>query len=1092
MARRRGHTLRGGAVVLVAALVATGFAGHATAQPTPPADPLTPAPPTAPWPALAERDRVDPDLLAMDGTATAFVELTERPLVDVYAEQRRNRATTEQTAQAVRANRDRMSQQADRVVKALGSGGTELYRTSNALSGLMVSGEARKLAALGELPEVRSVRRSLPTGRMNASAAQLTKAVTAWKSTGRLGENIRIGIVDDGVDYTHATFGGPGTKAAYKAIDSTKTDPSYFPTAKVVGGTDLAGDDYDASGRFGSRTPKPDPNPLACGQHGTHVAGTAAGYGVNGDGSTFKGDYNTLGGQQLAGMRIGPGTAPKAKIYAYKVFGCKGSTSVTSKAMDLVLDPNGDGDFSDRLDVVNLSLGTDFGTPDTPENKIIKTLAEHGVLVVAANGNGGDINDVGGSPANAPSTLAVANTRDAYALRDGLDVTAPSTVAGRKAGQYSSEYTGFDSLDLTRQVVTMSDEANKDGCKAYSASDKAAAADKIVWLDWDDDDATRKCGSAVRANNAEAAGAKAVLLPSTVFEFTAGIAGNKNVPMFQLTRQASEQLRPVLGQLSVRLRGSLRGSTPNVEPKIADTVTPSSSRGGRGPAVKPDVAAPGDTISSAKAGSGNEVLVLGGTSMASPHVAGIAALVRQAHPDWSPEEVKASVMNTATATITAAADKKVAEGPQRVGSGRVDALAAQQNQILAMADDDSRSVSVSFGTVEVIDRVRATRTVKVVNKGDRAARVKIDYVAATKMPGVRYEVTPNELELGPKLTRTFTVTLRIDDARMLRKAIDPTMDEKQGGKARQFLADSSGWLTVTPNGGSPLRVPVYAAPKPVAQMTAQKLDVGAQRLVSLTGRALDQGTGGQAYRSLVSVFELHGSSPQQRECGGTVVDNCTINQTARGGDLRWFGANSTPQGLVTFGIATWGDWASLGGNTVPFIDIDTNGDNKPDRRVEVGRQPQTDLLLAQTRDLTNRQPDGTYALIEAQPVNTQYGDVDTNVYDTNVIALPTSLKALGIAPGATSAPLKYVIGVRGYYVAPSDSDGLLDTSGTPVTYDPLKPGVVIGSAPAVAHLARDRATLQVKPGPGTTPKELLVLHHHNLRGQRAALVPMQP
>ncbi|SDN36340.1 S8 family serine peptidase [Allokutzneria albata] len=1090
MALRRGRqALRGGAVVLVAALAATGFAGHATAQTTP-ADGLSPAAPTGPWPKVAERDRVDPALLAADGTATAFVELTERALIDVYAEQRRDRATPDQSAKAVRANRERMNQQADRVVAALGSGGQELYRTANALNGVMLSGEARKLAALGKLPEVRSVRRHMPTERMNASAAQLTKAVNAWKATGRLGDDIRIGIVDDGVDYTHATFGGPGTKEAYKAIDSTKVDSSYFPTAKVVGGTDLAGNDYDSSGRYGSRTPKPDPNPLACGAHGTHVAGTAAGFGVNADGSTFKGDYNALGGDQLAAMRIGPGTAPKAKIYAYKVFGCKGSTSVTAKAMDLVLDPNGDGDFSDRLDVVNLSLGTDFGTPDTPDNKIMKTLAEHGVLVVAANGNGGDINDVGGSPANAPSTLAVANTRDAYALRDGLDVTAPSTVAGRRTGQYSSEYTGYDSLDLTRQVVTMSDDANKDGCKAFSDADKAKVADKIVWLDWDDNDATRKCGSAVRANNAEAAGAKAILLPSTVFEFTAGIAGNKNVPMFQLTRQASEQLRPALGQLSVRLRGSLRGSTPNVEPRIADTVTPSSSRGGRGPAVKPDVAAPGDTISSAKSGSGNEVLVIGGTSMASPHVAGIAALVRQAHPDWTPEEVKASVMNTATATVTAAADKQIAEGPQRVGSGRVDALAAQQNQVLAMADDASQSVSVSFGTVEVIDRVRATRTVKVVNKSDKPVSVAIDYVAATKMPGVRYEVTPSELGLGPKLTRTFTVTLRIDDARMLRKVIDPTMDAKQGGKARQFVADASGWLTVTPKGGSALRVPVYAAPKPVAQLSAQKLEVGAQRLVQFTGRGLDQGKGSEAYRSLASVFELHGSSQQMRDCGGAVVDNCTINQTARGGDLRWFGANSNQQGLVTFGIATWGDWASIGGNTVPFVDIDTTGDGRPDRRVEAGRQPQTDLVLSQTRDLTRRDPDGSFPLIEAQPVNTQYGDVDTNIYDTSVIALPTTVKALGIPAGATSAPLKYVVNVRGYYVAPSDSDGLVDTSGTPVAFDPLKPGVIIGSAPAVAHVARDRSTLQVKPGPGTVPRELLILHHHNARGQRAGLIAM--
>src|SRR5688500_16444564 len=143
MALRRGRqALRGGAVVLVAALTATGLAGHASAQTTP-ADGLAPVAPTGPWPKLAERERIDPALRATDGTATAFVELTERALIDVYAEQRRNRASGELTAQAVRASRDRMNKQADRVVAALGSGGQELYRTGNALNGVMLSGEAR-------------------------------------------------------------------------------------------------------------------------------------------------------------------------------------------------------------------------------------------------------------------------------------------------------------------------------------------------------------------------------------------------------------------------------------------------------------------------------------------------------------------------------------------------------------------------------------------------------------------------------------------------------------------------------------------------------------------------------------------------------------------------------------------------------------------------------------------------------------------------------------------------------------------------------------------------------------------------------------
>jgi subtilisin family serine protease len=75
-----------------------------------------------------------------------------------------------------------------------------------------------------------------------------------------------------------------------------------------------------------------------------------------------------------------------------------------------------------------------------------------------------------------------------------------------------------------------------------------------------------------------------------------------------------------------------------------DSPSSFTSRGVRGPAVKPNVSAPGDTITSAFRGSGSDRAVLSGTSMATPHTSGITALIRQAHPDWS---VKASVINTA-------------------------------------------------------------------------------------------------------------------------------------------------------------------------------------------------------------------------------------------------------------------------------------------------------------------------------------------------------------------------------------------------------------------------------------------------------------
>ncbi len=69
-------------------------------------------------------------------------------------------------------------------------------------------------------------------------------------------------------------------------------------------------------------------------------------------------------------------------------------------ALDWALDPNGDGDFSDHLDIVNLSLGSDYGAADDPENAVVDNLAKNGVLPVIAMGNGGDLTDIGGAPGN--------------------------------------------------------------------------------------------------------------------------------------------------------------------------------------------------------------------------------------------------------------------------------------------------------------------------------------------------------------------------------------------------------------------------------------------------------------------------------------------------------------------------------------------------------------------------------------------------------------------------------------------------------------------------------------------------------------------
>src|SRR5262249_16771359 len=148
-------------------------------------------------------------------------------------------------------------------------------------------------------------------------------------------------------------FGGPGTAAAYQAAYGTSTaDPKntttdgLFPTAKVIGGFDFVGEKWP-NGPLAS-----DPDPIDCGpsviptpspaRHATHVAAIIAGN----DGASQK------------------GVAPGASLYAVKV--CSAVSSSCSgiallEGIEFALDPNGDGDISDAVDVINMSLGAAYG-----------------------------------------------------------------------------------------------------------------------------------------------------------------------------------------------------------------------------------------------------------------------------------------------------------------------------------------------------------------------------------------------------------------------------------------------------------------------------------------------------------------------------------------------------------------------------------------------------------------------------------------------------------------------------------------------------------------------------------------------------------
>jgi subtilisin family serine protease len=1087
------------AAATAAALTVTMTAGVAS---TAAADDPPPVPPVVDTDGLAppdSADKVAPALAVADGPVTAFVELDATSGVET-AEAGGDAADVEAAAAEVEQLAAEVVPDAA-TARSATAAPEALSVTTDLVAGVVVRGDAAALRTLAADPSVVSVRLMTPKVPMNKGSDVFTQAVAAWQATGQTGEGIRIGVIDTGLDYTHADFGGPGTPEAYAAAygeDGTGEvpDDTYDP-AKFLGGYDFAGPLYDAASDDPvALEPVPDANPIdPPNGHGTHVSGTAAGYGVLADGSTFDGDYTTL--TDISDWKVGPGTAPEAGIYALKVFGdVEGSTNLTIDALEWAADPNGDGDYNDHLDVVNLSLGSDGSPADDPENLFVDQLTALGVVSVIASGNADDLTDIGGTPGNARSALTVANSVGDAQVLDGVEVTAAADPAlvGIHAAQNTIAYTG---PDVTAPVVFLGDTV--DGCTSLAPyADQIAG--KIVWLWWDDNDGTRACGSVGRWNNAAAAGAAGAIVGWSQPVFTYGLTGGATIPGAMLTADATTALLPEIqaGTLTARIGPGLANATFVATPGAADTVNSSSSRGVHGSLgiVKPDVAAPGTSISSANAGSGTEPSTKSGTSMATPHVAGIAALVRQAHPDWNATEVKAAVMNTATHDLYAEVGQTGAVyGPERVGSGRVDALAATTDEVLAWATDDPELVSVTFGVVDVgAEPVVLEKTVTVKNAGDAAAELVPSFAQATSAGGATVSVAPASLTVPAGQTRLVTVRLTLDPA-TLAKEIDPTSQANYDlgiAVPREFVTSISGRLVLTAADGSTLRVPVQAAPRLVSDLSAEPVafdPTGTSTPLTLTGREALSG----GWLSLVAPFVLAGESPQL-EADASVGASPSV---VASGDLRYVGFSSTyPQivaagldpavvgsGTIGIGIAVEGEWASLGLNTIPVIDIDTTGDGVPDFETVLWKYgPTYDFTTAETYSLA---ADGSLdELVDLFPINGFFADTETTAYDSNVVVAPVSIDALGLTPG--TVPTFTVQTVSTYSTDPS---GVLDAV-EPFAADPFAPAFWFddGNPGSLWYLGAAGEPFTVNRDAATGDGRLLLLHTANQAGSRAEVV----
>ena len=400
---------------------------------------------------------------------------------------------------------------------------------------------------------------------------------------------------------------------------------------------------------------------------------------------------------------IGPGVAPEAKLYALKVFGCKGTTGLSVDAMEWAADPDANGDLIDRLDVVNLSLGNSYSHPRF-ENNVAARLSKLGCVVVRAAGNSG--NNFYSLMSYDDSEITVASSMDEGIKHNSIEVTDPPVVRDYyEAVEAAADGEGAlvsKKLEETGEIAARVVYADPPkACEALKNGD--ALEGNIALID------RGVCFFLDKIQRARDAGALAVIVVNNEGgpPIAMGSTGDTvDIPAMMISLRGGNNLKEHLDAgLFVKLGGDvLIGGR-----KLADQLSPNSSRGPEYEThlLKPDLAAPGFNIHSAQAGGGIRPILSGGTSMAAPHVAGSAALLIERHPDWSPFVIKAALMNTAEQTR----DENGEPYPEtRTGSGRVNPHLAIDTPVIAVAAAAPERVSLSFGLLKSLGRTWPSAT----------------------------------------------------------------------------------------------------------------------------------------------------------------------------------------------------------------------------------------------------------------------------------------------------------------------------------------------------------------------------------------------
>lgn len=705
------------------------------------------------------------------------------------------------------------------------TGGEKIHSYSHAFNGFAARLSAAELTRLAHRPEVRGIwretYRTLQTNNSSLFLGLLDQQGGLRAELGLTGEDVVVGVVDSGVDPTHpqladveeqvpracrSEWGSAswlGFLLCHSILRNPPTNSVYDPppgfhgvcqegpgfpadacNRKLVGARFyidgfLFRHDLD-EGEFVS--------PKDADGHGTHIATTIAGNPAT---------------ARFFGGRVGEvsGIAPRARIAVYKACWLKpGDSRATCATSDLARAI--DDAVADGVDIINYSVGSLESDLTAPEDIALLNAFEAGVLSIVAAGNDGPDNYTIGSPGAGPWVLTVGAATQAGARSErAIEITAPTALIELLPMQEASFTTPLATLDPVEAPLVLVDDGEEtvegggigslyDACE--SLGNAGDLAGNIALIE------RGGCSFHAKLERAEAAGAVGAVVFATVGDpiVMNSTSGSVGIPAVMIGPADGSWLVDAIfagDEPVVRLAFGVL-----VELGLTGDRIPAFTS--RGPSIsesdfiKPDVVAPGvdilagSTPDIANGTRGEYYQYLSGTSMAAPMVAGIAALLRQAKPDWSPGELKSAITTTALAGLVTEEGEFLAN-PFDMGTGLVDPnVAIDPGLVVESVYDDFNAwlcgtdaplssnaecaelVAAGFpleaeqlnlpsiGITELIPGDEIVRTVT--NIGPAAT-----YEATTEgPPGLSVEVDPPSLTLATGESAEFQLRLDVDDA----------------------------------------------------------------------------------------------------------------------------------------------------------------------------------------------------------------------------------------------------------------------------------------------------------------------------------------